>query len=718
MRFTRYFQWERLVHRSAYGSSGNDSLSRVRAIFLGFILLLVVVFGRLIQLEVTQGAAFRTEAAQPLEREYLVPGIRGRILAADGSVLAHDKETRALAVHYRWIEEPADPGWLRWMARSQLTSAERREEQRVAEAKAEVLAKREALANRLIDLTGISARQWHERAKRIRTRVAHIRDSVNRRRQQTFQEQQESNRDTPDTLWARLHAALIGILRSSETDRFEPIHVAEEYDYHVMIDDVSLETVAAIEGDPEHYPAVKLVVQQRRAYPEGTRFAHILGYLGAVGVEELETDPAYHPEARVGRAGLEQNYEKALRGTPGIAAERTDRSGRILSTEQQRKPAVGRDLLLTLNVELQESAEELLEQALARRHIRLPDGRSAGGAIIVLNARTGAVLAATSAPTYDPEVFGGNNPSDVERLLEAPDKPLFNRMTQMAIPPGSVFKVATAIALLQEGSVRPGEPMRCQGYLRTPDRLRCAIFRKYGIGHGEVVLSDALCESCNVYFLHHAGRLGWTPIADWAWRLGFGHPTGIDLPQEASGQLPLPCPVPANSIDRQAELPAIGQGELTATPIQIVRMMAAIANGGKLVTPHIVRGYGLPFSDGRTLCSETPAETDVVKVPSPKSIEGLSPAALSAVRAGLLRTVTDPAGTAYDGEQDSAISWAGKTGTAETGLDRQEHAWFAGYTPVDSPRVAFVVVLEHAGNASETAVPVAKRLVNAILSRR
>jgi penicillin-binding protein 2 len=714
MRSARYFHWERLSGVSARRPVVADSLRRVRWGFLGFVLLLVVVFGRLIQLEVTQGAAFRAEAAKPLEREHLVPGVRGRILAADGSILACDQGTRALAVHYRWLEEPADPGWLRWMARTKLTRAERRNEQRVAEAKAKVLAERRAMADRVIRQTGISANQWDERARRIRTRVEHIRDSVNRRRKMAFEEQRVLDREAPGTFWARTREAVIEILRPSEADRFEPIRVAEEYDYHVMIDDVSLETVAVIEGAPKDYPAVKLVAQQRRSYPNDKRFAQILGYLGAVETEELDSDPTLHAEARVGRAGLELAYEKALHGTPGAAVERTDRSGRILSTSLQREPTVGRDLLLTVDVSLQQSAETLLEQALRRRALRSPDARAAGGAIVVLNARTGAILAAASAPTFDSNVFGGGNPSAVEQLLEDPSNPLFNRAIQMAIPPGSVFKVATAAALLQEGSIRPGEPMHCQGYLRSPDRLRCAIFRRQGIGHGEVTLSDALCESCNVYFLHHAARLGWTPIADWAWRLGFGHPTGIDLPQEVSGSLPLPRPVSEDGIDRHAELPSIGQGELTATPIQVARMMAAVANGGKLVTPHIVRGYGLPLADDETSSTKMPA--DRVTVASPEPIEGLSPAVLDAIRAGLVRTVIDPAGTAYDGDVQSTISWAGKTGTAETGLDGQEHAWFAGYTPADKPRIAFVVVLEHAGNASESAVPVAKRLVMQISS--
>lgn len=714
MRTARYFHWERFQTRSTGQPAVGESLRRVRVVFVGFALLLTVVFGRLIHLEVTQGADFRTEAARPLEREHLVPGVRGRVLAAGGQVLACDKETRALAVHYRWIEEPPDPGWLRWTARSRLTRAERRDQQRVADAEAEVLAERQAMADRVILLAGISSEQWDERAKRIRARVEHIRDSVNRRRKEAYDEQRVTDGETPNSLgtfWARTRAALVEILRPSDADQFEPIRVAEEYHYHVMIDDVSIETVAAIENDPTDYPAVQLIARQRRTYPQGSLFAHVLGYLGAVDLEALQSDGDYHPEDSVGRAGLELTYEKALRGTPGLAVERTDRSGRILSTNYRREPTVGRDLLLTVDASLQQVAETLLEQALERRRLRLPQAPPAGGAIVVLNARTGAVLAVASAPTFDPNVFGGANPSAVEQLLEAPANPLFNRSIQMAIPPGSVFKVATAVALLQEGAIHPGEPMHCQGYLRSPDRLRCAIYRQHGVGHGEVTLSDALCESCNVYFLHHAGRLGWAPIADWAWRFGFGHPTGIDLPQEASGRLPLPRPMPEDGIDRLAELPSIGQGDLNATPIQVARMMAAVANGGKLVTPHVVRGYGLPVADDGATQMERSSEQDFVAAAPAEPIEGLSPSVLATIRAALLRTVIDPAGTAYDGDVQSSISWAGKTGTAETGIDDQEHAWFAGYAPADQPRIALVVVLEHAGNASESAVPVAKRLV-------
>ncbi|MHB8901974.1 MAG: penicillin-binding transpeptidase domain-containing protein, partial [Thermoguttaceae bacterium] len=299
----------------------------------------------------------------------------------------------------------------------------------------------------------------------------------------------------------------------------------------------------------------------------------------------------------------------------------------------------------------------------------------------------------------------------VAQLLAGPGQPLFNRSVQMAIPPGSVFKVATAVALLEETAVRPQDTVLCRGYLRSPDSLRCALFRQQGRGHGEVTLSDALCASCNVYFFDRAGRLGWAPIANWACKFGFGRPTGIDLPYEAAGGLPSPRPVPGGNIDHAAELPSIGQGEVTATPIQVARMMAAVANGGKLVTPHLVRGYGLPLADGITGRGEGPAVDEEVDATTTQPIAALSPGVLAEIRAGLVRAVTDPSGSAYGGTDSPPLSWAGKTGTAETGVDGQEHAWFAGYAPANDPRIVVVVALERAGNASESAVPIARRLL-------
>jgi penicillin-binding protein 2 len=387
----------------------------------------------------------------------------------------------------------------------------------------------------------------------------------------------------------------------------------------------------------------------------------------------------------------------------------------VLKHERAVEPGIGRDLVLTLDPRLQATAESLLDDAVARRGLAGPTVEPAGGAIVVLDVRSGAILAAASAPRFDPNAFAGSDGARVAALLSDPGHPLFDRATRMAIPPGSVFKVVSAAALVEAAAIDPQERFFCQGYLHVPERQRCAIYRRHGVGHDEVTLGDALAQSCNVYFFHHAGRLGPSALVDWASRFGFGQVTGVDLPGEAAGTLPAPADDASPSARAkgfaEAQMLAIGQGPLEVTPLQVARMMAAVANGGLLVTPHVVSGLGLTEQGEPTAEASAESAEPPIRVPPPRPIPGLHPATLAAIREGLERVVSDPRGTAHATVFLDSIEIAGKTGTAETGEDGAEHAWLAGYAPADRPRVAFAVALEHAGDAAETAGPVAKRLV-------
>ena len=218
-----------------------------------------------------------------------------------------------------------------------------------------------------------------------------------------------------------------------------------------------------------------------------------------------------------------------------------------------------------------------------------------------------------------------------------------------------------------------------------------------------------------MFFFHYADRLPPALLAAWAERFGFGRPTGIDLPQEAGGRVPASSAGKSENQVRKAadaKLLAIGQGEFQATPLQVVRMMAAVANGGFLVTPHVVNHVG-PAEPAAAAAGAGPQGTadDALPTPPPQPIPGLSAATLRTIREGLERVVSDAKGTAHATVAIPSLPIAGKTGTAETGPGRLEHAWFAGYVPADQPKVALVVVIEHAGNAEETACPVAKRLI-------
>jgi len=443
-------------------------------------------------------------------------------------------------------------------------------------------------------------------------------------------------------------AQTVNARRGLTGDEPERIIVGEELDHHVIVEDVPRAVVAEIEADPLRYPGVKIVPIRRRTYPHGPLACHVLGHLG----------PGDAPPSRVGRMGVERRYESVLAGQ--------------------------RDMVLTIDPKLQATAESLLDDAMRRRAISRPNAKPSGGAIVVMDCHSGAILAAASAPRFDPNRFAGIDSDEAAALLDDPAHPFFDRVSRMAIPPGSVFKTLTAIALVEASVLQPEAAVDCRGYLHRPDQWRCAVYRRQGIGHGEIALADALAQSCNVYFFLHAARLRPEDLADWASRFGFGQPTGVDLPAEAPGTLP----APAGWTAADTQLAAIGQGPLEVTPLQVARMMAAVANNGKLVTPHVADGPG----------------------PLPQPIPGLHPATLGAIREGLKRTVCDPKGTGYGTVRLESVAIAGKTGTAETG-DEGDHAWFAGYAPAENPRIVLVVALEHAGDGAEAAGPVAKRLV-------
>jgi penicillin-binding protein 2 len=258
----------------------------------------------------------------------------------------------------------------------------------------------------------------------------------------------------------------------------------------------------------------------------------------------------------------------------------------------------------------------------------------------------------------------------------------------------------------------------CQGFLDDPDHNRCLIFRSFGASHGDINLIDALARSCNVYFFSAARRIGAAPLCDWAARFGFGRPTGIDLPGERGGNLPQLTSGDAverpqarrNRSGGDAMQLAIGQARLTATPLQIARFMAAVGNGGKLVTPRLVDSAGPAMIGDRSARDDSPADLDTRPIPE------LSPRTLEWVRMGLAQVVADRHGTGYKTVRLNEITIAGKTGTAEPGGGKPDHAWFAGYVPAERPKIAFVIVLENAGSGGHAAGPVARKFVQSLLA--
>jgi penicillin-binding protein 2 len=708
--------------------------TRLVWLFVLIALPLAAVVVRLAQLDITLVDDYVASFATTTESIESIPSLDGRIYGSDGRVLAEDLERDNLRVHYRWLEDPPDPRWLQQQALSKLTRSERRNRARVEAEKRAVLERRDAMWQRLAELSGISPANLAAKRAAIQKRVERIAASVLERQNAAGLD----NEATPESsdpasahplverLWNNIAGALTTPPRREER---EPLIVREELDYHTVVDDVPLAVRAEIEAHPRLFPGVRVGSTSRRVYYDSGLVPQIVGARLPVTDADLarrhaqskpvsDDDPLdYRPGDRIGRTGVEASYDSCLRGLRGLRKLVRNRYGEVVGEEIVRAPRAGGNIELTLNANVQRKMQQLLDASLAGKpkvegendDSHLPTG----GCVVAIDVQSGAVLVAAGAPRYD---FGSTAVPDAatwKRLNDDPRHPLLHRPIQMALPPGSVFKVVSAAALLESRRIDPDARFDCHGYLDKPNHFRCLIFAQQGVGHGPVDLTDAISRSCNVYFFHAAGVIGPQPIVEWAGQFGLGRPTGIDLPFERSGNLPEPDATgdarqPSKSKWHIADTRAlaIGQSTVTVTPLQIARMMAAVANGGYLVTPYVARKAGPQLADDET----EPAFARRTPIPA------LSEKTLARIRAALAKAVADPAGTGYKTVHTAAISISGKSGTAQVGRGQADHAWFAGYAPAEQPRIAFAVVLEHAGSGGKAAGPVARQLVEALLS--
>jgi penicillin-binding protein 2 len=699
-----YFDWQRIVDEQNDDEAPENTRGRLRWVLAGFCLTALVILARAAQLEITYGESFRRRAAEPIERTVALRPDRGRIVARDGTVLAEDRTARAVAVQFRYLENPPDATWLNRLVRARLSRSERKDRARVAVMEAAVRGELADTRRLLARLCGISESEWQARTDRIQRRVHALAARVDRQRLDRFQERQAQIAVEAAADELNLGAILAGLFAPPEPLPPPPVIVAEETAYHRVAADVSPEACREIKNHPQEFPGVKIVAYARREYPGRTLAVHVIGHVSGDSGMHFDAPRGGQPAGAnepAGLMGIERCFDAELRGRVGAETRHVDERGNVLSVVERRVSVPGSDVVLTIDAPLQAAAEALIDRAVRRLDEQSSEsGTTAhGGAIVAVDVRSGEVLVAASAPRFDPNWFAGGD-ARVQEVLDDLRRPLFDRAVRMAIPPGSVFKPLVALALLESGVVDPQTVFRCQGYWEDPDRLRCMLFRQQGIGHGDMTLADALVQSCNVYFFEHAIALGAAPLVNWSGKFGFGAASGIELPDEAAGQLPVPEQLRQL---RELQSMAIGQGELTATPLQIARMYAAIANGGYLLTPRITRA-GVDSESRFRAASES-------ELPATARNAELSPAALAAVREALRRVVDDPSGTAYATVRLPNLAVAGKTGTAENGAGQEDHAWFAGYVPADSPRVAFVVVLEHGGSGSVAAGALARGLV-------
>ena len=664
-------------------------------------------------LELFYGDAYRTAAAEPIRRIEPIPAARGRILARDGTVLAYDRQLSALAIQYRRLEQPPQPRWLESEARRRLPARRkaRLRENRDRETKA--AGRREAMHVRLAVLCGLTPEAFRARMAVIQTRVERVASSVNDRRRRQYDARRaaagSARANAPPDGEAWLSRAR-GDLRHCSSPRKTRRPIRRSRWPRSTTTTSSAKTCRwkpwpKSSAHPDRYPGVRIVDRRRRVYPSDSLAAHVLGHLGPA---EAKTD-AQHAGALAGQLGIERQFEPLLAGRDGRLVELRNPAGQTISTTREQEPRAGRDLMLSIDQALQHTAETLLDQTLARLRPRIARGGRRHRGHDRRHRRSAG--------------FGRGAAVRSQRLRRA----RFARgATTPRRPRASAFRSidsdGDSARLDLQGVVGDralgkrrhdaGGRILLPGYLHEPTRQRCMIYRRRQRGHEQITLRDALAQSCNVYFFHFAEQTGAAPLVAWAEKFGFGAATGIELPGESPGQLPTPESArmhgqPWRAGDTLAL--AVGQGSLTATPLQMARLFAAIANGGKLVTPRIALRLGMSADQADS--AEAGDDAPHLQLAPPQSIAGLHGETLAAVRRGLEQVVAASDGTAHRTVYNESVTVAGKTGTAETGRGREDHAWFAGYAPAEAPVVAFVIALEHAGGGGEAAGPIARRLV-------
>jgi len=464
-------------------------------------------------------------------------------------------------------------------------------------------------------------------------------------------------------------------------DRLAPLVVGENLDWN---------QVTRVRSHQSDHPELSVVAGFRRHYPFGRATAHAVGHLRLVSEEELELNPGLDPNSRVGATGIEALADEFLTGRAGERWVVVSAVGRQLGVVREEVSMSGKDLAVTLDAELQQVAADALGDR--------------GGAVAAIDPENGAVRVLYSAPSFNPELFSGKLSSeDWKALAEDPSHPLQDRCLQGTYPPGSTIKPFLAMAALQEGLITPDWTVQCTGGITLyGHRFRC--WRRGG--HGTVNLSRSLEASCDVYYYQLGQKLGIERMSGWLETFGFGRRTGIGLPSEATGLVGDPewsrqvrgtpwYPGEAVSV-------SIGQGPVLTTAIQLARAFAALANGGRLVTPHVV------------VDPDNPDPIDL----------GLDPVNLERIVHGLDLVVHGDHGTA---RSLAALPVAGKTGTAQVvrltegvksddlAPDLQHHAWFVGWAPVEHPEIVIALVVEHGGGGGSIAAPTASAIFSAAL---
>ena len=480
--------------------------------------------------------------------------------------------------------------------------------------------------------------------------------------------------------------------------------------------DIPREAVAEFSEEGDEFPGINISVQPVRQYKQGTLASHILGYASKIGSEEYQKKKdEYNQNDIIGKTGIEAVFEKYLKGKYGTKQIDMAVDGTITAEVVEKEAVAGSNVVLTIDSQLQKIAEEALKDNIEK----IKNGGfgksydAKGGSCVVMNVKTGEVLAMASYPDYNPQSFAdGISNEEWKSYNENKSYPLLNKCIQSAYEPGSIFKMVTAIAGLESGNISLTEKINDTGvYKKYGAEWKCWYYTDYHRGHGYLNVIGAIEKSCNFFFYETADRMGIDTLDKYATYFGLGRKTGIELPSETAGTLASKDYVksikgswnPGDTINA-----AIGQGYNKFTPLQMTKYISMIANGGNNVNVSIVKT--IQNADGTEVSKDEINEYVKEKLGlTEENTENitLNKDYVNAVREGMKSVTSGESGTAYVRFKDFNIKVGGKTGSAEAGKDANGNdivnAWFAAFAPYDDPEIAVVVMVENGGHGNYTA---------------
>lgn len=482
--------------------------------------------------------------------------------------------------------------------------------------------------------------------------------------------------------------------------------------------EISRNAAVQLQENSQNLTGVNIVVEPVRVYHQGTLASHIIGYASRISADNIEEfkkegdTHEYDVDDKVGQTGIEKVFENYLRGEDGIKQIDMSVDGTVTGEYTSQEAIGGANVVLTIDANLQRVAEDSLE----RNILKIREGgfgepyEAPGGAVVVTNVTTGEILAMASYPDYDVGAFY-NGISNAQYQEYLGQKAFYNKATG-AYPPGSIYKMITAIAGLETGKVTVTEKINDNGKFYVTDdpnytkHPACWYYNSYGVGHGRLNVSEALMKSCNYYFYDVSNRIGVEVLGEFARYFGFGKKTGIQI-SESIGIVPERSLVQGNWSKADTASASIGQGFDTATPVQMAKYISMIANGGHPIDLSLVKNV---INSNGSQVSQEELNSYVAKklnrAIEPTPDKEISQETINAVHEGMRSVAEEEGGTAYSVFKDFAIELGGKTGSAELTSNKASKdviAWFAGFAPYSNPEIAIVVMVEKGGHGYYTA---------------